>query len=499
MKWNKRLFGVPRVYDGADYRTRHLARLINIFSLGLFVVTPLIVIYYSIVSNSPDLSIFIPFIYGIVAILIMQWLLRIGKFKVTSYMFVIIPNVVAWLIIFMELNIGTDILSSADSFQFVLVFLFLSIFVNPIALFSILFYLANIGALVLYTKNAFTKGFLNERTAAEFLGDGILSIVLLYLVATAIYKLFNRALEKALEEQLKVQVLNEDLEEKVKQRTLALKEAQEKLVDAAHFKGRNEVVTSILHNQGNILNSLLVRAESLDDLLNNNSLQKLFQANELLKSHAGNLEDFILHNPKSKTLAEYYLSLDDSLQDELQVAQHSTQQIMSLLKTMKGVIEEQDRSRLSSYIREDITLRECVESVLDIHVFELEQRDIAYRIESSSDGIVALNMSSFTVIMNALIVNAMEALEGIAHDKSIMIDIEVIDASINTCVSDNGVGIDQEKLTTIFGLGYSTKERAGFGLHNAANIAHECKGTIEAKSEGTDRGTTICFSLPLIY
>jgi sensor histidine kinase regulating citrate/malate metabolism len=65
-------------------------------------------------------------------------------------------------------------------------------------------------------------------------------------------------------------------------------------------------------------------------------------------------------------------------------------------------------------------------------------------------------------------------------------------------VEDNGVGIEQDDLTAIFGRGVSSKgiER-GVGLHWCANTMARMHGQLSASSAGTGQGATFELRLPV--
>ena len=59
-------------------------------------------------------------------------------------------------------------------------------------------------------------------------------------------------------------------------------------------------------------------------------------------------------------------------------------------------------------------------------------------------------------------------------------------------MTDSGIGLEPERLRTIFSPGYTTKaEGSGLGLHSAANYVIGSGGSIEALSDGIGRGTTM--------
>ena len=64
-------------------------------------------------------------------------------------------------------------------------------------------------------------------------------------------------------------------------------------------------------------------------------------------------------------------------------------------------------------------------------------------------------------------------------------------------VTDNGVGIAPENLTTVFNFGFTTKKTGhGFGLHSSANAAREMGGSLQAQSDGPGQGATFVLELP---
>ncbi len=638
----KKLFAIPAVYEQADYKTRHLARLINVMSLSLFLIVPIVVVYAYYVVISVEFGIFIPFLYGVLAIGAMQYFLRKGQFQIASVVFSYAPAIVVWLIIFSELETTKTVLPVADTFQFALVFMFLSIFINDKKLMTPLYFLFNLVALVVFTHMLYEKGLIYDLEYNEFLGDGVLTIVMLYLVTTAVYQLYNSSLEKTLEESKKAHELSESLEKKVKERTeelerqkdnyqelvenansiivrwsgngrityfnecaekvfqyernevlgmpfvdtivpnsrtddtelnrlmenisdhpedfkyienencrkdgsrlwiawtnkayknqdtgeievlsigsdvteskrareeleiakgeaeaahAELKKAQNTLIDGAHKEGKNEVVTFVLHNIGNILNSLVLRSEGLEELLGDNSLDKLFQANKMLKEHEGDLNNFIVNDPKSKKLAEYYLSLDGTLHQELSKAQYDISQIRTLIVTMQDVINTQLHQKSQEYIRENVEPREIVQSVSDSLAFRMKSLNINFSIICNNNLPVTVHMSRVTIILHAIISNAIEALEGVADtSRSIIVTIDQHRSMLELSIEDTGEGIEEGALNTVFRLGSSTRGRTGFGLHNAANLIEEIDGSIGAESDGKGLGATIHIAIPI--
>ncbi len=67
-------------------------------------------------------------------------------------------------------------------------------------------------------------------------------------------------------------------------------------------------------------------------------------------------------------------------------------------------------------------------------------------------------------------------------------------------VADQGLGIPPDSLSKVFDPFYTTKEigkGSGLGLSIVAGIVRAHNGTVEAHSEGPERGTTFTITLPI--
>lgn len=71
------------------------------------------------------------------------------------------------------------------------------------------------------------------------------------------------------------------------------------------------------------------------------------------------------------------------------------------------------------------------------------------------------------------------------------------EAAVRIRFIDIGVGIDEERLTKIFALGFTTKESGhGIGLHGSALVAKELGGSHTVHCEGAGFGATFTLELP---
>ena len=104
-------------------------------------------------------------------------------------------------------------------------------------------------------------------------------------------------------------------------------------------------------------------------------------------------------------------------------------------------------------------------------------------------------------ILVNLIVNAKDALStGTSSPKSLTLRVQKFgEQRVQLETVDNGIGIDEKILTTIFSYGFTTKKHGhGFGLHSAANAMRAMGGSLSASSAGPGKGACFTAELPLM-
>lgn len=81
------------------------------------------------------------------------------------------------------------------------------------------------------------------------------------------------------------------------------------LIKASRQAGMAEVAIGVLHNVGNVLNSVNVSASVLRERLARSGLQSLLKAANLLRDHAADTADFLANDPKGQRLPSYLIKL----------------------------------------------------------------------------------------------------------------------------------------------------------------------------------------------
>lgn len=302
---------------------------------------------------------------------------------------------------------------------------------------------------------------------------------------------------KAAEE--KINTLNRDLEQRVIERTSQLEEAQKDLVESAHYAGMAEISIGVIHNVGNILNSLNISAEVTLSTITNSKTLSFLKANQLLEQNKSNLTDYLLHDPKGQKIPEFFLKLGKPLSEEHDYLLKEVNSIIRCSNLIKDVIATQQRYAKKGLHQEQLCLKTIVEDTLVLQQSSLYNANIEILREYTDTPDIKVEKSKLIHILMNLLNNAKDSLNSSNTDnKRICLKIgQNSDGAVFLKVSDNGLGIDDTQQSQIFNHGFTTKvDGHGFGLHTCANYMTEMSGTIHVSSAGLGKGAqfTLIFS-----
>ncbi len=278
-----------------------------------------------------------------------------------------------------------------------------------------------------------------------------------------------------------------------------LKAAQEKLLETAREVGMAEVATGVLHNVGNVLNSVSVTAESIQKKVRNSKISYLADAVGLLEEHQDELGTFITTEERGKKLPMFLANLSKELVDEQERCLEALEALTKHVQHVGDIIQLQQSHSKSKGLIEPTSIAELVEDTIQINSEALTRNNIEVRRELAHLPTVLIDRHKVLQMLTNLISNAIYALSKSGRDDKVL-KIRVTDPKkghfrIDVC--DNGIGIPQENLTRIFEHGFTTKKKGhGFGLHSTALSANELNGSIRVHSDGPGKGAVFTLELP---
>jgi len=274
---------------------------------------------------------------------------------------------------------------------------------------------------------------------------------------------------------------------------------QAQLVDASRQAGMAEIATGILHNVGNVLNSVNVSANLISNQLSSSKVSHLSKVADLFDEHKDNLGEFMTSDEKGRRLPEYINQLAGVLVNERDKVGDEFQAIKSNIDHIKEIVQVQQAYARRSGTEEMLLASDLVEMAIKINDAALTRHEIEIVREFEDIAPIFVDKHSALQILINLIANAKHAIdEHNCTERKICVSIKILDEHVNIDVLDSGVGISSENLTQIFGHGFTTRNDGhGFGLHSSANAAGEMGGSLTASSEGLGCGAVFTLRLPL--
>ena len=338
---------------------------------------------------------------------------------------------------------------------------------------------------------------------------------------TALLAIYGWRVRHLRRKQRQLQVAQHILEERVAMRTAELAQSNAALVNeieerkrlqqeadrvhevlqaASRQAGQAEVASSVLHNVGNVLNSVNVSAGILSERVRKLRVSNLTRAAQLLEAQATDPARFLADDSKGRQLPQYLHELARYLGAEQETLLAELKGLSENVDHIKEIVAMQQAHARLSGVWERIAPQELVEGALKMQSDSLRQHAVTVTREFEAVPVVVTDKHKVLQILVNLLRNARQACdEGGVPEKHVLLRLrKIAEGKVAIEITDNGVGIAPESLTRIFSHGFTTRKGGhGFGLHSAALAAGELGGTLSAQSAGLGFGATFILELPL--
>ena len=274
---------------------------------------------------------------------------------------------------------------------------------------------------------------------------------------------------------------------------------QQKLRDSSRQAGMAEIATNVLHNIGNVLNSVNISATLVSDKIRNSKAAGLGKVAGLLQQHAADLGAFISTDERGKHLPAYLAQLSEQLMLDQRGALEELDSLRKNVDHIKEiVVMQQSYSKLVG-VPERLTVESLVEDALRMNAGAFTRHGVSLKCEFGDVPELFVEKHKVLQILINLLRNAKYACEASGKaDKHVAICIANQAGGVRIAVTDNGIGIQPEHMTRIFSHGFTTKKDGhGFGLHSGALAARDLGGALRVDSAGLGHGATFTLDLPL--
>lgn len=281
---------------------------------------------------------------------------------------------------------------------------------------------------------------------------------------------------------------------------IKLAQSRAALVKAARHAGMSEIATGVLHNVGNVLNSVNVSATLLAEKTRNSSVDDLKAAMQAVRDSAGDLASFLAKDPRGEHLYPLLVALSEQLDTERASVGQELKRLTEGLDHVKLLVQSQQSYAGHAGVLEPTVIAQQIESAVSMTGQTIDGEDMEIVREYEDLPVCEVDCHRLLEILVNLLQNARQALlDPDLTQRRITLRLRAReDARVVIEVEDTGVGIPPENLERIFMHGFTTKKNGhGFGLHASANAATEMRGALVAHSDGVGRGARFTLEFPI--
>src|ERR1700676_3688492 len=274
---------------------------------------------------------------------------------------------------------------------------------------------------------------------------------------------------------------------------------QQQLNDASRQAGMAEIATNVLHNVGNVLNSVNISAGLVTDRVKNPKSSGLGKVAALLQQHEADLGGFVATAERAKHLPVYLVQLAEHLAHDREVTLRELDSLRKNIDHIKEIVSMQQSYSKLVGVPERLAVANLVDDALRMNAGSFTRHGVNLKCEFDDVPEIVVEKHKVLQILVNLLRNARYACEASGKpEKEVVMRIARQAGGVQIAVIDNGIGIQPDHMTRIFSHGFTTKKDGhGFGLHSGAMAARDLGGALRVHSAGPGHGATFTLDLPL--
>jgi len=278
-----------------------------------------------------------------------------------------------------------------------------------------------------------------------------------------------------------------------------LEDVHKQLVEASRRDGMAEIATNVLHNVGNVLNSVNISVGLIVESVKKSRASRLAGVVVLLREHTHDLGAFIVHDPRGKHVPAHLAQLSEHLLADQEAVVSELDSLRRNVEHIKEIVAMQQKYATFGGVKELVNVVDLVEDSLRLNEGALSRHRVEVIREFEKVPLLNVEKHKILQILVNLERNAKYACdESERADRRLTVRVANGEGRVKISVMDNGIGIPPENLTRIFNHGFTTRQGGhGFGLHSGALAAKEMGGSLTVHSDGPGQGAVFTLELPL--
>jgi signal transduction histidine kinase len=203
----------------------------------------------------------------------------------------------------------------------------------------------------------------------------------------------ERSRTKVISQNQMLEQTNESLQTEIERRKRVQDEREElnrQLIETSRLVGMADVASAVLHNVGNVLNSINVSVEVVMNTVKQSPIGDVALVASMLQSHRHDLPHFLSQDPQGKQIPTYLSMLAETVNQNSMFVERELGGLSRNVDHVRQVVSRQvDLARPGGAIREPVHFQDLMEQALAINRSALEncRCEIREEYEDVPDGI----------------------------------------------------------------------------------------------------------------
>ena len=182
------------------------------------------------------------------------------------------------------------------------------------------------------------------------------------------------------------------------------------LILASHRAGMAEVATDVLHNVGNVLNSVNVSVSLIRDKVSKSETENLEKVADMITGHADDLGAFLTEDQRGRHIPVYLEKVAKLLVDEREGVSEQLQSLTKHVEHIKEIVRTQQTYAKTGGVQMSTNLNDVIKDAIEINRESLERYGIQFKFELTELPTVRADKQRILQILVNLINNAKYAI-----------------------------------------------------------------------------------------